>query len=253
MSFGERLVRIYDLIYEDKDYEGECNFVEEILQRFSPHPVETILDGGCGTGNHVIPLAERGYRVNGVDSSETRIKRAREKTAKSNLPCDFQVADLRDFNLNRKFDACICMFAVMDYIIKTKDFIKALHNIREHLKKNSLFIFDFWNGLAVLRVLPSVRVKVVQDKEMRVIRLAEPELDTFNHLCHVRYRFIVSQDSTLVDEILETHTVRYYFPQEIAHYLEETGFEVLRICPFLDLNGKVDENVWNATVIAKVA
>ena len=63
MSFGERLVRIYDLIYEDKDYEGECNFVEEILQRFSPHPVETILDGGCGTGNHVIPLAERGYRV----------------------------------------------------------------------------------------------------------------------------------------------------------------------------------------------
>ena len=145
------------------------------------------------------------------------------------------------------------MFAVMDYIIKTKDFIKALHNIREHLKKNSLFIFDFWNGLAVLRVLPSVRVKVVQDKEMRVIRLAEPELDTFNHLCHVRYRFIVSQDSTLVDEILETHTVRYYFPQEIAHYLEETGFEVLRICPFLDLNGKVDENVWNATVIAKVA
>lgn len=60
MSFGEGLARIYDLIYEDKDYEGECDFIGEIFQRFSSHPVETILDGGCGTGGHVIPLARRG-------------------------------------------------------------------------------------------------------------------------------------------------------------------------------------------------
>ena len=252
MSFGEGLARIYDLIYEDKDYEGECDFVGEIFKRFSPHPIETILDGGCGTGGHVIPLARRGYKVTGFDSSETMIKHAKEKTAESNLTLDFQVGDLRNFNLNKKFDACICMFAVMNYLTKTKDLIKALRNIRRHLKKGALFTFDFWNGLAVLRILPSVRVKVVQDKEMRVIRLAEPELDAFNHLCHIHYRFIVNKGSTLVDEIFETHTVRYYFPQEIAYHLEDTGFGVLKICPFLDLDGKADENVWNATVIAKV-
>jgi len=52
-------------------------------------------------------------------------------------------------------------------------------------------------------------------------------------------------------DIREKHVVRFYFPQEIRYYLENAGFKVLKICPFLDLNGKVDETVWNVTVIAK--
>ena len=84
-----------------------------------------------------------------------------------------------------------------------------------------------------------------------MIRIAEPELDAFNHICKVNYRLIVVGNDTIVDEVEETHAVRFYFPQEITHYLEDEGFEVLKICPFLDLNGKVDENVWNIAVIAR--
>ena len=251
MSFGEGLAEIYDLIYKDKDYESECDFVEEIFQRFCPSPVGTILDGGCGTGGHAIPLVRRGYKVTGFDSSETMIEHAKEKAKKSNLTLDFQVEDIREFSLNKEFDACICMFAVMGYITETEDFIKALRNIRRHLRKAALFIFDFWNGLAVLRILPSVRVKTIEDKEKRVIRIAQPELDAFNHLCQVHYRLLVTQNNTLIDYVEETHVIRYYFPQEITHYLQDAGFELLRICPFLDLSGKVDENVWSVTAIAK--
>jgi hypothetical protein len=46
--------------------------------------------------------------------------------------------------------------------------------------------------------------------------------------------------------------VRYFFPQEIAHYLNDAGFELLKFCPFLNLNGTVDENEWNVTAIARV-
>jgi len=33
--------------------------------------------------------------------------------------------------------------------------------------------------------------------------------------------------------------------------LKDSGFETLKICPFLNLNGRVDENTWNIAVIAK--
>jgi len=46
--------------------------------------------------------------------------------------------------------------------------------------------------------------------------------------------------------------VRYFFPQEIAHYLDDAGFELLKFCPFLRLGGTVDENEWNVTAIARV-
>ena len=62
---------------------------------------------------------------------------------------------------------------------------------------------------------------------------------------------IVIKDGEVVDEIEETHVIRFYFPQEIKHYLEDAGFELIKICPFMDLEGKVDENVWNIMAIAK--
>ena len=251
MVFETELAKIYDLIYRDKDYEGECDFIEEIFQRFSPKSVKSILDEGCGAGGHAIPLAKRGYEVTGIDSSEMMIEEAKEKAVKANLNIDFQTADLRRFNLNRRFDACLCMFAVLGYITETKKLLQTLENVKGHLNKESLFICDVWNGLAVLRILPTERIKTVEDEGKRIIRIARPELDAFNHLCRVHYHLLITQDDGRLSEFEETHTVRYFFPQEIIHYLEECGFEVLKICPFLDLDGKVDESVWNMTIIAK--
>ncbi len=41
----------------------------------------------------------------------------------------------------------------------------------------------------------------------------------------------------MLEEVRETHEVRYFFPQEIVHYLEEAAFEVLQMSPFPDLRG----------------
>jgi len=250
-AYQKGYAQYYDLIYSDKDYKAECDFVEQIFQKYSQGQISTILELGCGTGGHAIPLAQKGYKVSGIDISEAMIAEARKKAKGANLSLDFQVMDLRRFNLGRTFDACISMFAVMGYVTDTKDMLSTLRNVRKHLEDTSLFVFDFWNGLAVLRILPEVRVKSVEDKGLKIVRTARPELDAINHICQVNYHMLITKNNTLVDEIKETHIIRYYFPQEMTHYLEDAGFETLRICPFLDLNGKADENVWNITVIAK--
>ena len=54
MKAFERYAEYYDLIYQDKDYERECDFIEDIFRRFSSDPVRTVLDGGCGAGGHAI-------------------------------------------------------------------------------------------------------------------------------------------------------------------------------------------------------
>lgn len=252
-AFKSSYAKYYDLIYEDKDYEKECDFLEEIFSEYSEKPIKSILDGGCGTGGHAISLAKRGYSLLGFDASEIMVKRAKEKAKNCDGSVVCCVGDLRDFQFSETFDTCILMFAVIDYITETEDVLKTLKNVRKHLRENSLFIFDFWNGLAVLRILPSVRVKEVENKKagIRIIRTVEPELDTFNHISKSHYRLIVLKNDRVIDEVEEIHVIRFYFPQEIKHYLEDANFEVLKICPFLDLDGKVDDNVWNIAVIAR--
>jgi SAM-dependent methyltransferase len=249
----DRYGKYYDLIYLDKNYEKECDFLENVFRKYSSIPIRRILDGGCGTGGHALPLARRGYDVIGVDASQTVIEKAMEKARKAKLKVDFRVADLRSFRSDTKFDAAICMFAVMDYFTTNSDLNKVIRNLRDLLEDGALFIFDVWNGLAVLRLLPQVRVKVMEDKGKRVIRWVYPELDSFNHLCRDHYHLLVTEGMRLVDEVTETHTVRYFFPQEIRHYLEENNFEVIEVCPFLELGGKVDETVWNMACIARAA
>jgi SAM-dependent methyltransferase len=235
----------YDLLYKDKDYEGELKFIEQIFSAFGTP--STIIEVGCGTGNYTQLLHQKGYDITGLDVSEKMINLAKQK-----CDCAFRVGDIRSFSLGERFDACIAMFAVMGYVVENSDVVKALRNIRGHLKSGGLFVFDVWNGLAVMRTLPEVRVKEVEDTTSKVVRVANPKLEAFNQVCVVDYQFnVLNKRDRTSEKFSESHRVRFYFPQEIKFFLEASGFEVLKICPFLDFSGAVDESVWNMTVVAR--
>ena len=56
---------------------------------------------------------------------------------------------LQTFQLNKKFDVVLCAFSVIDYLTRKKDLSLMLNNVAAHMKKTSVFIFDFWNKQAV--------------------------------------------------------------------------------------------------------
>ncbi len=243
----------YDLLYREKDYGAETGFIEDVFRQYSARPVRTVLDLGCGTGGHALQLGGRGYTVVGIDASEQMISVARSKVTESMEDIAFHVMDMRDLQLDAQFDAAICMFAALGYLAETKDVLGALNNVRRHLRDDGLLIFDVWNGPAVLRLLPENRLKVVENADVRLLRFVRPVLDAFHHLCHDHYRLLVMQGDRLVREVNEVHTMRFFFPQELIHYLGDTGFTLREICPFPDRSGgKVDETVWNMAVVAQV-
>jgi len=51
------------------------------------------LEIGCGTGTNSIWLAQQGFKVTGMDISQTAIARAREKAAAAGIDCHFLVGD----------------------------------------------------------------------------------------------------------------------------------------------------------------
>src|SRR3989442_14186093 len=105
-----RFARYYDIIYHNLvNYEGDVDFIEAVFRRYHVNP-RTILDLGCGTGNHDIPLARRGYQVTGLDQSPAMFSLARKKTTESRVRVRFVRADMRAFRPVRKLGSvrCIC-------------------------------------------------------------------------------------------------------------------------------------------------
>jgi len=65
----------------------------------------SILDIGCGTGEHALFFAGEGYEVWGIDSVPLAIQKAREKALGRGLKVHFLVMNALDLtSLNRKFD-----------------------------------------------------------------------------------------------------------------------------------------------------
>jgi 2-polyprenyl-3-methyl-5-hydroxy-6-metoxy-1,4-benzoquinol methylase len=252
-SFANLYAKYYDVMYSDKDYAKEAKYLEALLKKHARSRVRSILDIAAGTGGHAIHLARRGYQVEAIDLSSSMIERAKVKARSEHLGIEFHVADMRRLSLGKRFDACICMFAGIDYLLSYQELGDTLSRLRAHLKPGGIFVFDFWNGAAVLTVKPSVRVKRVKVKGIELIRIAEPVLHPVQHPCDVAFYCLASRRGRIIARFDEKHTVRFYFVEELKHILQENGFKIIAFYPFLSLSGDVKIDTWNVVGVAKMS
>lgn len=243
----------YDLLYKDKDYQGEADYIDKLIKEYAPNS-ETILDLGSGTGIHDYLLAQKGYKVKGVDFSEEMIGEATVKLNTTYQDCennlDFEVGDIRSWRSGQQFDVVISLFHVMSYQITNQDIEMALSTMKCHLKKGGIVIFDFWYGPGVLTQLPETRIKKFEDDKIQVIRFAEPKVFSNENIVDVNYTILVKNKvQGTFEEMTETHRMRYLFLPEIKQYLN--SFKLIIVKDWKsDEQPKMD--TWNAFVVAQL-
>ena len=246
----------YDLIYRDKDYEKEANFVHGLIQKYSPN-ARTILELGCGTGRHAELLASKGYKVLGIDmsremleSANRRLNNLEKKEQRSKL--SFDQGDIRTYRIDHRFDVVISLFHVMSYQTTNKDLQDVLKTAKVHLKSGGIFIFDCWYGPAVLTDRPVVRVKRLEDDAMQVTRIAEPETHPNENGVDVHYQiFIKNKETGAIEEFKETHRMRYLFKPEIDLLFEQAGFEFVDSFEWMT-GRKPGFNTWSVCFVGRV-
>lgn len=244
----------YDALYHDKDYEGECDFIQSAADRYLDRRLATILDLGCGTGGHAIPFAQRGFQVTGLDQSTTMIECARRKRTTLNGHTDyvrFEVGDARHAGLGKRFDLVTCMFAVLSYQTTDNDALALFKNARRHLDPGGLFLCDYWHGPGVLAQRPLTRTKTAETSTETITRTSTPTLDELKHTVSLDIVTSHARGGLCFDESREQHHVRYFFPQEITRLLTAADLRPLHFCAFPNLDLPPTSQDWNAAVIAR--
>lgn len=250
--FGAEYANAYDSLYANKDYDAECDLIEALIDSYQPG-TSRILDLGCGTGSHSLRLARRGYTVLGVDRSRSMLDRARLKAFELASPhaVTFQEGDLVDLDLGETFDVALMMFAVLGYQHENSAVFAAFRAARKHVHVDGLLVFDVWYGPAVLHERPSQRITSVRTEGGKILRATTAELDVSRHLCTVTYQLWRLEDDRLVEQSDEQHAVRFFFPLELAFYLEQSGFNLVRVGRFPDFDRDPDETTWNILAVAR--
>jgi SAM-dependent methyltransferase len=260
MSVFGAYSQYYDLLYKDKDYAGEAAYVRSLIERYHPH-ARSVLDLGCGTGRHALLLAESGYRITGVDRSLDMLQAAQaqlssaspERAARlavSGAPPTFLQGDVRTVRTGQKFEVVVSLFHVMSYQTSNDDLKAALRTIREHLLPGGVVVFDCWYGPAVLTERATARSKHLENEQISVIRDATPVLHPNRNCVDVNYRVqITDKQSGTVQELRETHTMRYLFSPEVELLLEASGLELKDSVEFMT-NKPLGTDTWNAVYVA---
>ncbi len=241
----DSLACFYDLLYEDKETQKEVLYVKNLIDKFSNEST-SVLDLGSGTGRHGIELAKLGYEIQGIEKSKRMVENA-------NVFSGFSIieGDIRSFKLKKKFDCAISLFHVMSYLNTNEDIIEVFENISTHLKKNGLFIFDYWYAPAVLNIRPTIKVKTLSNEDYIITRIAKPEILENLNMVIVNYDFLVeNKKKNKLTKFSEKHPMRYFSLPEIENFANNAGFSILKSEQWLS-GGRPSFNTWGVCTVLK--
>jgi SAM-dependent methyltransferase len=226
---------VYDLLYRDKDYVAEADYVARTIRAAIPD-AQRILEFGSGTGRHGRLLATDGFAVHGIDRSPEMVALARSVllTGEANGSFTCEVGEVASIELHQTFDAVIALFHVICYQTSDRSLRAAFSTATRHLAPRGIFMFDVWHGPAVLAQQPEQRVKAVSNENIAIIRTARPEIDTNRNTVRVTYEMECQNRHTgEVEHFSEEHLVRYLFPAEIETLAADCGMRVVNTEEFM--------------------
>lgn len=127
---------VYDLFYADK--------VDDIqmYSGFARRTGARVLEIGVGTARVAQALAQAGYTVHGIDVSEAMLEIARRKIDER---VKLTRADMRDFDLNERFDLIIVPVNTFMHNHTLDDQLATLTSIKRHLTPQGLLVIDLFN------------------------------------------------------------------------------------------------------------
>ncbi len=119
---------------------------------------DTLLDLACGTGTLALLMAERGWRVIGIDRSAGMLAEAQRKRAAAGEPIDvhFMQADMRSFELPEPVVLATCCYDTLNYLLDEQELARCFSAVGHALLPSGLFCFDlatdyflryYWQGV----------------------------------------------------------------------------------------------------------
>ncbi len=190
----------------------ECEQIEALVPLTSG---ASILDLACGAGRHGIELANRGFRVTGVDRTPLFVKIARERSAEKGVATEFICQDMRRFSRPGVFDLVVNLGNSFGQFRDPKEEQQVLQNVHTSLKPGGYLILEI-TGKEVMKRLFRTR-----DRYGDGCTVCQEEREILGNWEWVRTHLEICKDG--VRERF-TFDYRLYSGEELKELLEYVGF-----------------------------
>jgi len=223
---------LYDYVTPYRSRPDVAFFVEAAREAGGP-----VLELGCGTGRVLIPTARAGIEIVGLDRSPQMLavcrQHLRDEPDSVQNKVQLVQADMRDFELGRRFTLATFPFRPFQHLLTVEDELSCLATVHRHLVDGGHLVLDLFNpSLEALATRP-LGEEYGEEPEFstpdgrRVIR--RHKTVAHDRLTQVG-RFELIHDVTHPDgrqeRLVQAFSLRYLFRFEAEHLLVRAGFEI---------------------------
>jgi SAM-dependent methyltransferase len=214
--------QLYEIAF-DMNRKGEVDFLVDCFKRHAGRPVRRVLDIACGTGPHLIRLAERGYQMTGLDLSEQNVAFLGGRLAAKQLTADLRVGDMTAFRLGRRVDAAICMQDSQGHLLTNAELLSHLRSVARALVPGGLYVFDRY--MASSWTDPARRWSWSRRRGRLIVRASFSALHDVDPVSQIfREQMTLEAIENGARRVYhQTHLSRMVFPQELRALVELAG------------------------------
>jgi SAM-dependent methyltransferase len=215
---------LYDAIYFTfKDYAAEAADIADYIR--DEHPAAlSVLDVACGTGEHCRFLAgSHGFDVDGVDINPEFLRLARLKHPAGK----FEVADMADFELNRRYDAVISMFSSIGYVRTLEALERSLRCFRRHLAPGGVVIVEPWFPPEAMQS-GHQSTRSAEAGGVRVERNSTTEI--LGRICRLTFDYEIEEEG-VVRNAVEVHELGLFTTDETLKAFAAAGLQARHDAP----------------------
>jgi glycine/sarcosine N-methyltransferase len=229
IAYYESIAQDYGLFFADvaADEQNELAWLETV---FRDRHIESVLDAGCGTGRHAIPLAAQGLRVTAVDPSGAMLRQARTRSRCRNVDVRFIQARFDELpaRVSTKHDAVLVLGNSLCNLTSAEAIGQALCGIRRVCSSNGIVIIGIKDFETIGLERPRFRGPRFADVQgMRTILFEVWEYEDRHLMCSVfLVKGCIGSDTW---HAWSAQTREYMLASdELQRLLKQAGFEEYR-------------------------
>ncbi|MGE0352163.1 MAG: class I SAM-dependent methyltransferase [Gemmatimonadales bacterium] len=214
-----RTADLYDLIYRQfKDYRAEARIVAGLIRELHPTG-RSILDAGCGTGEHARFLVEdHGYTVDGFDVEPAFVEIAGRKVPSGR----FSVADMAAVDLGTRYDVVLSLFSSIGYLVTPERTTAALACFGRHLRPGGVVLVEPWMEPADFHA-GRVYTKLAESAEVSVCRMSHSEVR--GRVSRLTFEYLVGRPGQGIVREREIHELGLLTREEMLACFRAAGLE----------------------------
>jgi predicted TPR repeat methyltransferase len=213
-----RLAGVYDEIVVDPCHGRRASFLDELWSA-DPEGVRSVLDLCCGTGLLAEALIARGYRVAGIDASDSMLAVARERLGPEAVLSRITLPEL---SVEGVFDAAVCTFDGLNYL-DPEEMRATLAAVAGCLRPGGWLVFDLHtDAMMSFTVANPVVAGQTAGNEFVISSVVDPGSRT----CDTRIELTRPRAG---DPFSEQHRQYFHSDTDVRTSLEDMGFELVAV------------------------